>query len=131
MRYVKRRHTTTSSGAVPHDTFLFNICKFRPDTSWKVIVQERERERLRCRRLHFYPKQQQRSANALDRIGPLPSPTLPFLRLRFANNSLICRKPIVCRRRHRHRRERPWAPFQNGECASPVVVEWYKEVIFT
>lgn len=49
---------------------------------------------------------------------PLP---LSFLQLRFANSSLICRKPIVTSLLPSPRG--PESCFKTGECASPAVVE--------
>jgi len=74
----------------------FHICEFRRRHLVKGNpVRKGTRKAPRRRRLYFYPKRRQQPANGLDRIGPFPSPTPSFLRLRFANSSLICRKPIV------------------------------------
>lgn len=112
----------------PRRCISFRICGFLP----RHLVKGKSRKKGNAREApppspppasFFLPalKRRERPAQTVW-IGSERSTSLshhPFLRLRFANSSLICRKPIVSLLpRHRRRRHvQPWKPFLNGERA--------------
>lgn len=111
MRYVKRRNTLWRAAPrlIPPTRYIsFHICKSRSDSSWKVIPQESERETAPPSSALFL-SETMAAAIGLNRIGPFPSPAILFLRLRFANSSLIFRKSIAWTSNSEHEREK----FQN------------------